>query len=51
MGGLGSTLICQPLLHGLDLGVDLVQVPAPLLMAHPLGPELPELGPPDGPAL
>ena len=48
MGGLVSPLIFHSLRHGLDLGVDPVHVPAPLLLGRLLCLELPELGPPDG---
>ena len=41
MGGLVSPLIFQPLFHGLDLGVDLVHVPSPLLPVR----DLRDLGP------
>ena len=50
-GGLISPLIREPLLHGLNLGLHLVHVPALLLLGRLLRPELPELGPPNGSAL
>ena len=50
-GGLVSPLIGEPLLHGPNLGLHLVDVPALLLLGRPLGLVLPKPGPPDGPPL
>ena len=49
--GLVSPLIGEPLLHGPDLGLHLLDAPALLLLGRPLGLVLPELGTPDGPPL